>query len=133
MLAAHAGGGSCSARRAVLVPDLGRRRAYDVCAAAVRVRVTMPGAGAAHVHDPRATGTERLEILLEEVLQGQDRVLQEQRAMAERLARLEAKLDDLKAKNKGGAIEKFDWFAFAVEVARYERMDCDDGIPSRDE
>ena len=93
----------------------------------------MPGAGAAHVHDPRATGTERLEILLEEVLQGQDRVLQEQRAMAERLARLEAKLDDLKAKNKGGAIEKFDWFAFAVEVARYERMDCDDGIPSRDE
>ena len=76
----------------------------------------MPRAGVGHIHNRRADLGTQLETLLEEMWQGQQAIL-------ERLARIEARLDErnaLKPKNSGGPLEKFDWFSFAVEALRLE-------------
>jgi hypothetical protein len=76
----------------------------------------MPRAGVGHIHNRRADLGTQLETLLEEMWQGQQAIL-------ERLARIEARLDErnaLKPKNSGGPPEKFDWFSFAVEALRLE-------------
>jgi hypothetical protein len=83
----------------------------------------MPRAGDAHVRDRRHARTPRLEVLLEEVRQGQQ-------AMTARLAQIEMKLDTSKRKNKGGQSEKYDWHALDRALIHFASVH---GINGRDE
>jgi hypothetical protein len=83
----------------------------------------MPRGGAAHEHGQWAANTKRVEILLNVLLQGQQ-------AITAQLSQIEAKLDNLTRKNKGGSSEKYDWHALDRALIHFASLH---GINSRDE
>jgi len=79
----------------------------------------MSRAGAGQIDDWRAGLATQLEMLRDEVRQGHQ-------AIIERLARIEATLDEpnnLKRKNSGGRPSKFAWRDFYIEALRLEYND----------
>lgn len=81
---------------------------------------------------PRAAAATRLETVLDELLRGQQQLLEEMRqgrqAITERLDRIEANL--AQKNRRGGRAPTVDWFLFAVEAARLEYQD-ESGIQDR--
>jgi hypothetical protein len=85
-------------------------------------------AGPDHALNRRRTRTTRLETLLEEVRQGQERVLQGQQAMTKRLTRIEGRVNE---RHAGGSPPKIPWRDYYLEALRLERF-AEEGIQDRD-